>query len=412
MFGVAAFCPRENYFIPDMFVETLNFESSADHMQCKRSCQWFSFSFQLLLSCAISGGEMKRLVWLGGVLLVLLAGVGRSLAEAPVALFYLGENPDSIRSYQAHSAKIGLLVPTWYEVNEDGLVSGGPNPMVLESAHKQKLPVMPLIALFNKKSFHELAGNQHAQDEMNEALVRECRLHGYTGFQFDFENIVWTDRDALTALVKKSAEAMHKAGLQLTIATVPNAPGYVEGKGGFGRWIYTDWRGAYDIAEIAKYVDLVCLMTYDQNTRWTLPGPVAGWGWTVENLEYALKVVPKEKLSLGIPLYGYHWYTRAPIVDKATGEEKPNPSADYINALDAVQLADAYRGGKIEWDAEDHSAFFFFYREQMREWIFFTDQRTFKDRYELVEKRGLQGFCSWVLGAEDPEIWKLLPDRK
>ena len=102
---------------------------------------------------------------------------------------------------------------------------------------------------------------------------------------------------------------------------MPNAPGY-PGAGGFAKWIYTDWRGAYDIAAIAKYVDLVCLMTYDQHTRWTEPGPVAGWDWTVENLNYALKVVPKEKLSLGIPLYGYHWYTGAPIKENESSERE------------------------------------------------------------------------------------------
>ena len=96
-------------------------------------------------------------------------------------------------------------------------------------------------------------------------------------------------------------------------------------QGGFAKWIYTDWRGAYDIAAIAKYVDLVCLMTYDQHTRWTMPGPVAGWQWTVDNLNYALKVVPKEKLSLGIPLYGYHWYTGAPTKD-STGEREAQPN--------------------------------------------------------------------------------------
>jgi spore germination protein YaaH len=190
---------------------------------------------------------------------------------------------------------------------------------------------------------------------------------------------------------------------------VPNAPGY-PGQGAFAKWIYTDWRGAYDIAALAKYVDLVCLMTYDQHTRWTMPGPVAGWDWTVDNLNYALRTVPKEKLSLGIPLYGYHWYTGAPTKDSATGNEKPNPTADYIGVPNALQLAEAY-GGKIQWDAEDHSAYFYFYRDQMREWIFFTDLRTFKDRYELVQKNGIQGFCSWVLGEEDPEIWKFLPQR-
>ena len=113
----------------------------------------------------------------------------------------------------------------------------------------------------------------------------------------------------------------------------------IPGQGGFAKWIFTDWRGAYDIAALAKSVDLVCLMTYDQQTRWTMPGPVAGWQWTVDNLNYALQFVPKEKLSLGIPLYGYHWYTGAPTEDKSTGEDKPNPTADYIGTPDALQLA-------------------------------------------------------------------------
>jgi len=331
------------------------------------------------------------------------------LHSQPVGLFYLTNNPDSIRSFLAHSSQIDLLVPTWYQVDENGLVTGAPDPTVLKRAQDEKLPVMPIIALFNKKGFHALALNAPAQALMNEAMIRESKLHGYTGFQFDFENVEWTDRDLLTALVRNSAEAMHKSNLQLTIATVPNAPGY-PGAGAFAKWIYTDWRGAYNLAELEKYVDLVCLMTYDQHTRWTVPGPVAGWSWTVENLDYALKVVPKEKLSLGIPLYGYHWFTGAPIKENELAVEKPNPTADYIGTANAMQLAAAYNG-KIQWDSEDHSAYFYFYRDQMREWIFFTDLRTFKDRYELVQKDGLQGFCSWVLGEEDPAIWTFLPHR-
>jgi spore germination protein YaaH len=346
---------------------------------------------------------MKRIL----LLVAFLIAAAVSLSAQPVALFYLTSGPDSIRSFLAHSKQIDLLVPTWYQVDENGLVTGAPDPTVLKRAKDDKVPVMPILAMFNKKGFHILAGNPAAQALMNEAMIRECKLHGYTGFQFDFENIDWTDRDPLTALVKTSAEALHKAGLQLTIATVPNAPGY-PGAGAFAKWIYTDWRGAYDLAGLAKYVDLVCLMTYDQQTRWTMPGPVAGWQWTVDNLNYALKTVPKEKLSLGIPLYGYHWYTGAPTKDPVSGEEKPNPTADYIGTPNALQLATAY-DGKIQWDEFDHSAYFWFYRDQMREWIFFTDLHTFKDRYELVQKNGLQGFCSWVLGEEDPAIWNYLP---
>jgi len=331
------------------------------------------------------------------------------LGAPPVALFYMTDNPDSIRSFLAHSSQVDLLVPTWYEVDENGLVTGAPDPLVMKRAQEEKVPVMPIIALFDKKKFHLFAGNTGAQGQMIDAMIRECKLHGYTGFQFDFENIDWVDRDRLTEMVKLSASALHHAGFQLTIATVPNAPGY-PGAGGFAKWIYTDWRGAYDIAEIAKVVDLVCLMTYDQHTRWTMPGPVAGWDWTVENLDYALKVVPKEKLSLGIPLYGYHWYAGTPTKETELAPDKPNPTAVYIGTPNALQLAETYKGN-IQWDAVDRTAYFYFYRDQMREWIFFTDLRTFKERYQLAEKDGLQGFCSWVLGEEDPAIWTFLPKR-
>ena len=72
-------------------------------------------------------------------------------------LFYLTNNPDSIRSFLAHSSQIDLLVPTWYQVDENGLVTGAPEPTVLKRAQDEKLPVMPIVALFNKKSFHMLA---------------------------------------------------------------------------------------------------------------------------------------------------------------------------------------------------------------------------------------------------------------
>jgi spore germination protein YaaH len=87
-----------------------------------------------------------------------------------------------------------------------------------------------------------------------------------------------------------------------------------------------------------------------------------------------------------------------------------HPTADAITALNAAQLAEAYKSN-IQWDEQDRSAWFFFYRDQLREWVFFTDQRTFKERYELAQQNGLEGFCAWVLGDEDPAIWQVLPQR-
>ena len=332
-------------------------------------------------------------------------------ARQPKSLFYMTRDPKSVRSFLAHADKIDILVPAWYTVDASGLVSGGPNPLVLETARKHHVPVMPIVANvgFIQEDFHKLLGNPEANRQMIAALLRDCKENGYSGLQLDFENIHWTDRDALSALVEKSASAFHRENLQLTIATVPNAPG-APGESGFSTWIYENWRGAYDLKALAQYVDLICLMTYDQHTRWTAPGPVAGWAWTVANLDYALQVVPPEKLSLGIPLYGYHWFAGTPVKAGDRAGDKPNPSAEYISTNDALDLAKAYNG-HLEWDSTDRSAWFYFYRDQTREWIFFTDARTFGERYALVKERGLEGFCSWVLGTEDSGIWDLLPSH-
>lgn len=326
-------------------------------------------------------------------------------STTPHALFYLLHGSQSVTSFEAHKSQISILVPAWYSVNAQGLVSGNVNLDVLRDARAAHIPVVPLVGLANLKELHQLFGDQKAQDAMNAALVHYCQQYGYAGFQIDFENVSWTDRDGLSALVAKTAAYMHAHGLQLEIATVPNAPGYPGGTE-FARWIFEDWTGGYDLAALAKSVDLVCLMTYDQHTHWTVPGPVAGWQWTLENLKYALQFVPKNKLALGIPLYGYHWYTGDPGLGKA--EQHPDPTADYISGPDALFLLHAYNGHKF-WDPIDHTAFIWFYRDNNREWIFYTDRQTFADRYDLAKKYGVWGFAAWVLGQEDPTIWSVLP---
>ena len=341
------------------------------------------------------------------LLALLLSMPFAAFAKAPVALFYMMESQKSIASFEAHVDKIDLLVPTWYGVDANGLVSGGPDDYVLKIAKAHKLPVMPIISAGGDRAkFHALLTDEGAKKVMIESMIEQAKLHGFTGYQFDFENIAWTDRDALTLLTKQTYEALHKHGLQLTMAVVPNAPGYA-GRGAFGKWMWEYWRGAYDLKELSKVLDLVCLMAYDQHTRWTTPGPVAGMPWVMEHLEYALKVVPKEKLSLGIGLYGYHWFAGNPV--GPDGKENSNISAKYIDADESFPLAKQF-GATMQWDPVEHESWFYFYRDQMREWVFLPDAHAFRDRYAVTKQYGLQGFCAWVLGAEDPKIWDELPD--
>ena len=213
-------------------------------------------------------------------------------AHAPSALFYMVATQKSIDSFVRHADKIDVLVPTWYSVDENGLVSGQPNPYVMQVAKAHGVTVTPIISGDgDRAAFHQLLGDAKARQAMIASLIEQSRLHGFAGFQFDFEDIAWTDRDALTSLTQQTAAALHRQGLQLSMAVVPNAPGYAGG-GAFSKWMWEYWRGAYDLKALAKVLDLVCLMTYDQHTRWTPPGPVAGMPWTMQHLEYALQVVP------------------------------------------------------------------------------------------------------------------------
>jgi spore germination protein YaaH len=330
-------------------------------------------------------------------------------AAQPKSLFYMTDNPNSLKSFTDHADKVDILVPTWYNVDGNGLVWGGPNPDILKTAAAHHVPVMPIVALMNQTELHKLFTTPEARTALIASLLSECKKSGYSGFQFDFENVIWTDRDLLSSLVAETAAALHHEKLQLTIATVPNAPGGPL-HSGYSRWIYANWRGGYDLKALAQSADLICLMTYDQNTRWTAPGPVAGYPWTVENLDYALQFVPKEKLSLGIPLYGYHWFAGDPLKGD-NSNDKPNPSAEYIGQQEIDQYLVAYHP-HVEWDQFDRVSWFYFYRDDFREWVFFTDKRGFQERYNLARDRGLQGFCSWVLGTEDPEIWSILPSHK
>ena len=339
-------------------------------------------------------------------LLMLLMGFMQQAFAAPRALFYMMETQKSVNAFVAHADKVDLLGPTWYGVDAAGLVNGAPNPFVLALAKDKRVPVMPILSMTtNREGFHKLMHDEQAQARMNASLLRAAKEHGFIGFQYDFENIAWTDRDAFTKMTKGTADALHKAGLQLSIAVVPNAPGY-SGRGPFSKWMWEFWRGAYDLEALGKITDLVSLMTYDQHTRWTAPGPVDGYRWMNEHLEYALKVVPKHKLSLGIALYGYRWSTGSPV--KEDGKEAPNIVGDYIDADESIPLAATY-GAKIRWDEDDRTSYYWIERDQMREWVFMPDARGFRERYALVKKHGIDGFSAWVIGAEDPAVWDELP---
>jgi len=60
-------------------------------------------------------------------------------------------------------------------------------------------------------------------------------------------------------------------------------------------------------AAISAPADGVIIMNYDEHYPGAASGAVASQDWFVDNLRFAVKVIPKEKLICAIANYGYDW---------------------------------------------------------------------------------------------------------
>jgi spore germination protein YaaH len=129
----------------------------------------------------------------------------------PKALFYMTESPNSVQSFLQHADKVDILVPAWYSTDGNGLVWGGPNPAVMKSAVEHHVPVMPIVALMIQADRHKLLTTQSARQAFIDTLLSECKKNGYSGFQIDFENVNWTDRDVLSEFVVATAFNLHRS---------------------------------------------------------------------------------------------------------------------------------------------------------------------------------------------------------
>ncbi|MCK9907282.1 glycosyl hydrolase family 18 protein, partial [Frankia sp. Cpl3] len=68
------------------------------------------------------------------------------------------------------------------------------------------------------------------------------------------------------------------------------------------------WSRFYDRAALAKVVDYMMVMTYDE--YWAsspVAGSVASLPWVEKGLQGVLEEVPNEKLILGVPFYTRLW---------------------------------------------------------------------------------------------------------
>ncbi|HTK53642.1 MAG TPA: glycosyl hydrolase family 18 protein, partial [Gemmatimonadaceae bacterium] len=226
-------------------------------------------------------------------------------------------------------------------------------------------------------------------------------VNRFDGIQFDFENIHVRDKDAFTAFTRQAVDSVHHAGCQLSAAVVPRF-GENPGTNSYDRWIYDNWRGAYDYKALADTLDFISYMTYAQHTGESPPGPVAGYAWMTECLRYLLSLgVSPSKVSLGLASYSDWWY---PTYDKRHGPRLRGGDISYVRGkaiLDSAGVVPVWdsvqKAPHAEW--ADHGVF-------RHAWL--EDAHAFMTKLELVNQYHLRGYSVWVLGTEDDAVWGLI----
>ncbi len=335
---------------------------------------------------------------------LILLPARHSEAQALERLFYYVDREDSYESLVKNIDQITVLGPQVYTVDSLGVVFGELDSRVITLAKAHRVKVMPLVVneAFNQPALRMLLADTAARARATRSLVALCQQNGYWGIQFDVENVNIKDRDLLTAWYRETANALHRGGFTLSIAVVHRTEDNA-GPTAYHRFLQDSWRAGYDLAALAQAGDFISLMTYSENTRRTPPGPGASLPWMRENIDYFLKYVPREKLSLGIPTYGGHWFAR----EDRTIPERARSWNETVGWKWGSGLAERH-GAVIQWDSVAGAPFAYFSNGGVYEWLFLENARSFKEKLNLVRSYRLRGFSVWVLGPEDPAIWDIL----
>ena len=318
-------------------------------------------------------------------------------------LFYMVGSQSSYESFVKHAGDISIICPAAYHIDKYGVITGLVDPRVLKLSREKAIKVMPLVASFDQEGIHTFLTNSAARKEAIRLMLFYGREYNYWGWQFDLENVHFTDRDSYTSFYRQAADSLHKYGFKISMAVVKSdQPAPESGNPSFQEYRYENSRGAYDIPAIAEAGDFISFMTYDQNNGLTPPGPVAGIPWMIGMIKYLLKIgVSPDKISLGIPTYSDYWY---PAWDPKEGGHSTRSELSYASAESLLSEF----GAKERWMRSQEVNYAYWEEGGVFNWLFLENAKSFAPKLELAKKYHLLGISVWVLGMEDPATWNEL----
>ena len=243
---------------------------------------------------------------------------------------------------------------------------------------------------FNNYLITRVVNNPDAQNRLIQQLLDTIQRNHFQGVDIDFEYILAQDRVAFAAFVSNVRQAVNELGYPVSVALAPkiadDQPGLLyEGK---------------DFALLGEAADSALLMTYEWGYTYGPPMAVAPLNKVRQVVDYAITRIPPEKLSLGIPNYGYDW-----TLPYIRGESK----AKTIGNVEAVQIAIEHHAA-IQFDPIAQSPYFNYVQDGQQHEVWFEDVRSLQAKFSLAKEYRLRGVGYWQIMQLFRANWLLLAD--
>lgn len=298
--------------------------------------------------------------------------------------FYVNWDENSTASLKENIDSLTMLVPEWYHLKANLTISSEIKPEIVKLAKKNHVKIMPLLTNYTQeasgpdsKLIHKLLNDpDHVQTKFINDLVKRIEENQFAGINIDFESIPEGDRDKLTNFMKELTTVFHKHHLLVTQDVPANDK-------------------AFDYGALAKVIDRMIVMMYDEHYGAGTPGPIASNKWfehTLNNLN-----IPSEKLIVAFGNYGYDWEVNS---------KKPARSLTFSEVMTMAHDSNI----KIQWDKISGNPYFRYKKGAKEHTAWFLDGVTLYNQAKIAMNNNAKGFALWRLGAEDPTVWKALKD--
>ena len=158
-----------------------------------------------------------------------------------------------------------------------------------------------------------------------------------------------------------------------------------------------DW--SYDYKTLANEADAVILMNYDFHYPSSEPGPIASQDWFERNIENIVKIVPADKIVMGIANYSYDWPAKTKTV--------PHPVAQAVTFQQGIITA-VESESDVTFDPDTLNPHYSYEDEKnLVHNVWMLDGVTAYNELRAAERAGVRGTALWRLGMEDPSMWSI-----